>query len=140
MVRWSHVALNCGDLDTTEKFYTELFGFHRANEFTVGSMSIVFLRLGDARLELFCDPAAAPQAPGTAGQDGPDVRGTVRHVAFQVDDLAKFLAGPAATAEVTLGPLDFAEFIPGWRTVWLRDPDGVVVEVSQGYRDAAAYP
>ncbi len=46
-----------------------------------------------------------------------------------------FLAGMGAAAEVTLGPLDFSEFIAGWRTVWLRDPDGVVVEVSQGYRD-----
>ena len=38
-------------------------------------------------------------------------------------------------ADVTLGPLEFDEFIAGWKTVWLRDPDGVVVEVSQGYRD-----
>lgn len=38
-------------------------------------------------------------------------------------------------AEITAGPVDFGEFIAGWRTVWIRDPDGVVVEVSQGYRD-----
>lgn len=36
---------------------------------------------------------------------------------------------------VSLGPLEFDDFIPGWRTVWVTDPDGVVVEVSQGYRD-----
>jgi hypothetical protein len=41
----------------------------------------------------------------------------------------------AGEAEVTLGPLDFGDFIPGWRTAWVRDPDGVIVEISQGYVD-----
>ena len=36
---------------------------------------------------------------------------------------------------VSLGPLDFGSFIKGWRSVWLTDPDGLVVEVSEGYRD-----
>ena len=36
---------------------------------------------------------------------------------------------------ISLGPLSFDNFIPGWRIVWLIDPDGVIVEVSQGYRD-----
>ena len=31
--------------------------------------------------------------------------------------------------------MSFDAFIPGWRTVWVLDPDGVIVEVSQGYRD-----
>lgn len=46
-----------------------------------------------------------------------------------------FLADMDGAAEITAGPVDFGEFIAGWRTVWIRDPDGVVVEVSQGYRD-----
>jgi len=37
---------------------------------------------------------------------------------------------------VSLGPLKFDGFIAGWHSVWFTDPDGVVVEVSQGYRDA----
>lgn len=40
-------------------------------------------------------------------------------------------------ARITLGPLDFSEYIEGWRSVWLTDPDGIVVEVSQGYKDAS---
>jgi glyoxylase I family protein len=40
-------------------------------------------------------------------------------------------------AEVTLGPLGFDDFICGWRSVWLRDPDGVIVEISQGFQDDA---
>jgi len=40
-----------------------------------------------------------------------------------------------ADAQVTLGPLSFDDFIKGWRTVWLKDPNGNIVEVSQGYTD-----
>jgi glyoxylase I family protein len=36
---------------------------------------------------------------------------------------------------ISLGPLAFDAYIPGWRTVWITDPDGVIVEVSQGYTD-----
>ena len=32
--------------------------------------------------------------------------------------------------------MDFDAFIPGWRTVWVADPDGNIVEISQGFKDA----
>ncbi|MFG2496492.1 hypothetical protein ACGFSD_36360 [Streptomyces caniferus] len=46
-----------------------------------------------------------------------------------------FLAQVDGALPVSLGPLTFDEFIPGWKTVWITDPDGVVVEISQGYSD-----
>jgi glyoxylase I family protein len=36
-------------------------------------------------------------------------------------------------AHVTAGPMSFDAIIPGWRTVWVADPDGNIVEISQGY-------
>jgi len=130
-MRWSHVGLNCRDLAATEKFYQELFGFRRARAVAVGDTEIVFLRRGDAYLELFEAPDGAA-ADATA--DGPKTPGTVRHLAFQTDDLDAFL-DRSAGLPVTLGPLDFEDFLPGWRSIWFTDPDGVVVEVSQGFRD-----
>ena len=129
---WSHVALNCRDQDATESFYRGVLGFRRARTVPLGDARIVFLRLGGALLELFDaegdgGPAGAP--------DGPHAAGVPRHLAFQTDDLDAFLAGPGAGVPVSLGPLAFDDVIPGWRSVWLLDPDGVVVEVSQGYRD-----
>jgi glyoxylase I family protein len=38
-------------------------------------------------------------------------------------------------AAITQGPMDFDEYIPGWRSAWIADPNGVIVEVSQGYRE-----
>ncbi|MFD7262778.1 VOC family protein [Streptomyces sp. NPDC059874] len=131
--RWSHVGLNCKDQKTTEEFYTRYFGFTRARVVNLGDSRIVFLRKGDAYLELFAAGAGEPARE--AHDDGPQAPGRMRHLAFQTDSVDAFLAEIGEAADVTLGPLDFDDFICGWRTVWLRDPDGVIVEVSQGYED-----
>ncbi|MEV7027955.1 VOC family protein [Kitasatospora sp. NPDC093558] len=139
-MNWSHVALNCASVPVTEEFYTRWFGFERANAFVLGNVQIVFIRLGEAYLELFGPADGSPRPPGgpaLPSADGPQQRGTARHIAFQTDDVDAVLARMGDAARVTLGPLDFAEYIEGWRSVWLTDPDGVVVEVSQGYKDGA---
>ncbi|MER5931492.1 VOC family protein [Streptomyces sp. NPDC002054] len=134
-MRWSHVGLNCTDQKTTEEFYTRYFGFDRARVVNLGDAQIVFLRKGDAYLELF--PAGTEPPAGPDGNDGPQAPGRMRHLAFQTDSVDAFLADIGDAADITLGPLDFDDFICGWRTVWLRDPDGVIVEVSQGFQDEA---
>jgi glyoxylase I family protein len=129
---FSHVALNCRDPLATERFYVRHFGFRRARVIPLGNEQIVFLKSGSVYLELF---AANGQPPGPpADKDGPHYDG-VRHIAFQVDDVDAKLAAMGGDAVVTLGPLDFGAFIPGWRTVWVADPDGNIVEISQGYTD-----
>ncbi|MEU9125476.1 VOC family protein [Streptomyces sp. NPDC048506] len=136
-MHWAHVGLNCRDQHRTEEFYTRWFGFRRARVVPVGDRQIVFLRNGDAYLELFpAREAPAGQDPtGPVRADGPAQPGSVRHLAFQTDSVDDFLAALGGEAEVTLGPLGFDDVVPGWRTVWLRDPDGVIVEVGQGFRD-----
>jgi hypothetical protein len=74
--------------------------------------------------------------PGIGKLDDSELFPDPWHLAFQVDDLDAFLAG-AGELDVTLGPLAFDEYIPRWKTIWPRDPDGVVVEVSHGYVDQA---
>ncbi|MEU8517019.1 VOC family protein [Kitasatospora sp. NPDC048722] len=136
MTRWSHVGLNCRDQRRTEEYYTRWFGFRRARAVPVEGGEIVFLRNGDAHLELL--PATGESVtPGRA--DGPGTPGTVRHIAFQTDDVDTVLTRMGPAAHVLLGPLDFDDLLPGWRAVWLRDPDGVVVELGQGYRDQDAH-
>jgi glyoxylase I family protein len=134
--RWSHTALNCADPARTEAFYTRWFGFVRVRAIPVPDGQIVFLRNGPVLLELF----ATPGDPSDAEQDGPRRTGAVRHIAFETDDLDAFLARMGDEAQLSLGPLSFDDVLAGWRTVWLRDPDGLVVEVSQGYRDEGPHP
>jgi glyoxylase I family protein len=134
MIRWSHVGLNCRDQAATEDYYTRWFGFDRARSFPIGEdREIVFLKKDDIYLELF--PGASAVDPVSDPGDGPQDAGTARHLAFQTDDVDEVLVRMGEAAQVTLGPLSFDDAIPGWRTVWLADPDGVIVEVSQGYRD-----
>ena len=45
-----------------------------------------------------------------------------------------------ADARITAGPMDFDAFIPGWRSAWVADPDGNIVEISQGYVDESDPP
>lgn len=135
-VRWAHVGLNCRDQRRTEQFYRELFGFRRARVVSADGVQVVFLRQGDVYLELF---DSSGEALEVSTGDGPARPGVVRHLAFQVDNLDAFLDAAGPGLDISLGPLAFDEFIPGWRTVWLKDPDGVVVEVSQGYTDQPEY-
>ncbi len=133
-LRFSHVALNCTDPLATERFYSRYFGFQRARVIPLGDDNqIVFIRSGDVYLELFRASGGGPGAQPE--KDGPGYAAFARHIAFQVDDVDAKLAEMGSDARVTLGPLDFNDFIPGWRTVWVADPDGLIVEISQGYTD-----
>ena len=131
---FSHIGLNCRDMATTEAFYTDIFGFKRARVLDIGEnpgdLQIIFLKLGSMYLELF-------QAEGDANPhaaDGSHQAGLIRHLAFQVEDVDAVLA-TLDNPDITLGPAAFDDFIAGWKTVWVRDPDGNIVEISQGFQD-----
>jgi glyoxylase I family protein len=120
-------------MDAVEAFYTRHFGFRRARVIQIGAdKSIVFLKAGAVYLELFGATDEPPFAPPE--NDGPAWPG-VRHMAFQVDDVDEKLAEIGSDAEVTLGPLTFDDFIPGWKSAWVRDPEGNIIEISQGFVD-----
>ena len=90
-------------------------------------------------MELF---SADEPSPAPAGQgDGPHNPG-VRHLAFKVDDLDASLSrmGYEIRRRITRGPCDFSAFIPGWRTAWIADPEGNIVEISQGFVDEDSPP
>jgi glyoxylase I family protein len=131
-VMFHHFALTCSDPIAVERFYTKHFAFKRARVIPLGNQQIVFIKAENVYLELFQKEEEAPVAPSAA--DGPHYPGW-RHIAFKVDDLDAKLAEMGDEARITLGPLDFSDFIPGWRTVWIADPDGSIVEISQGYVD-----
>jgi len=130
--RFAHTAVSCKDIGRIEDFYVTHFGFHRARCIPVGDTKIVFIKAGDVYLELFEAEGASPLPPFVA--DGPHYPG-LRHIAFQVDDVDAKLAALGGAVTVTLGPLAFDDFIPGWKSVWVSDPEGNIIEISQGYVD-----
>ncbi|MGA2379243.1 MAG: VOC family protein [Spirochaetia bacterium] len=129
---FSHVSLNCNDPLAVERYYSRHFGFTRARVIPLGQQQIVFIKSGSMYIEIF--NATENRPVPAAGKDGPGYPG-VRHIAFKVDSVDAKLREMGKDARITLGPLDFDDFIPGWRTVWVADPEGNVVEISQGYLD-----
>jgi glyoxylase I family protein len=132
---FSQVAITCKDAIATERFYTKYFGFRRARVAKLpDGAQIVFIKMGDSAfyLEIFQAKEESPIAPAT--NDGYNFP-SVRHLAFKVSSVDAKLAELGADAKITLGPLNFDDYIPGWRTVWLADPDGRVIELSEGFVD-----
>src|SRR5262245_21635802 len=123
-LQFSHVAISCKDPIAVERFYTRHFGFRRARVIPLGEEQIVFLRSGNVYLELFQAKGEAPVPP--ADRDGPAYPGW-RHIAFQVDDVDAKLKEMGGEAKISRAPLDLNDLSPGWRTIWLKDPEGNVV-------------
>ena len=136
-VHFAHVAMACKDPIAIEQFYARHFGFQRARVVSLGEEQIVYIKSGPLYLELFPAKEEAPLPPSR--EDGPWYPGW-RHLAFQVDDVDAKLAEMGKDAQVTLGPLGFDDFISGWRTVWVSDPEGNILEISQGYVDQPEPP
>lgn len=132
---FSQIALTCKDTAVTEEFYTKYFGFQRARVIKLPNGDrIVFLKMLDCAvyLELFEAKEKSPVPPAT--NDGPQYP-AVRHLAFKVDNIDAKMAEIGDAAQITQGSQDFGAYIPGWRTVWIADPDGRIVEISQGFVD-----
>jgi len=132
-----HVSMSCKDPILVERFYTKHFGFKRARVAPIPGGQIVFIKSGDVYLEIFRAEEDAPVPP--ADKDGPHYPGW-RHIAFKVDDIDAKLKQMGDDAKVTLGPLSFDNFIQGWRTVWIADPEGNIIEITQGYQDQVNPP
>ncbi len=133
-MQFHHLSLNCNDQLAIERFYSQHFGFHRARVIDLpDGRQIVFLSDGDIYLELFPAQGARP-ASLDANNEGLLYPG-VRNFSFQVDDVEAQLAAMGNDARITFGPLSFDAFIPGWRSVWLSDPEGNIVQVTQGFTD-----
>jgi glyoxylase I family protein len=130
-----HIALNCRDQKEIELYYTRHFGFTRARVVSLGQgQEIVFLKGSGFHLELF----HTDNEPGlpAATADGRQLPSVIRHLAFKVDDVDAQLAAMGEDGKrITSGPMNFYDFIPGWRSAWLSDPEGNIVEISQGYVD-----
>jgi glyoxylase I family protein len=130
----SQLAITCADQSVTEAWYTKNFGFRRARVAKLpDGKEIIFLKMADSSfyLELFASDQDSPLPQAT--NDGYTFPG-FRHLAFKVDDVDKKLL-EIDSPVISLGPLDFDSYIPGWRTVWILDPDGRVIEISQGFMD-----
>lgn len=126
-MKFGHIALNCLDVRLTERFYSRFFGFSRDRDVTIGDNKLIFISSGDVTFELFEGNVQAdvPQTPTGSSDDG------FRHLAVRVSDVESILSAIAGEAEITQGPLDLSGYGLSSTVVWLRDPDGRILELYQ---------
>jgi len=114
--RINHVSVSATDLEESVRFYEELFGMERIPTPRFQE-EVVWLRLGDQQLHLFL-----------RGDGEPPYR---HHFALDVDDFDSVYR--AARERGLLDSETFHQPIRahprGWVQMYVRDPDGNLVEV-----------
>jgi len=129
---FSHIGVVANDPIKLENFYVKYFGFKRTRVYAPGPDQVVMIKSGDMYFEIFkATEASKDGAPKEAGPMFP----CWRHICFKVDDLDSKLKEIGEAAKITLGPADMSQFIEGMKVAWLADPEGNIIELSQGYKD-----
>jgi len=117
-----HIAINCVDMPISIDFYGRILGLKQLQTADCGDFDITYFALPNgSRLELF-DYHGKNQMHSRVESDG-----GLRHVAFQVEDVAaheKLLK--AEGVEITLSTCDLPTL--GARVLLFLDPNGVTIE------------
>ncbi len=118
-----HVSLRCRDLEKTITFYESMFGARvllRRN--LAEGKRIVFLRLGTTMIELM------DMGPALEGGDPREYYG-VHHLGLKTNDFqAQYHSLKEKGADFLGEPFEPKK---GIQLVFLRDPNGAVIELSQ---------
>jgi catechol 2,3-dioxygenase-like lactoylglutathione lyase family enzyme len=134
-VRFDHVAVTVHDMERSVGFYRDLLGFEVVGQLLLDgdAFKIVYLRSGEAHLELFAFRGTAAETPVGV----PDTVGGFKHLALQTKEVDAVAARlKAAGVTFTVEPTDAAG---GVRLAFFRDPDGNLLELVSGVPDVAPY-
>ncbi len=122
-----HLALICSDMEATVRFYTEVLNMRLAKVITNRddpTSTHVFLDMGGGNMLAFFDFPEHGPAPAVRGI------GSMHHVALKAD------AEKYRAIVQTLKSRNIQHDIHGSEeagSVYLRDPDNILVEVTTGY-------
>ena len=142
-----HGGVTVSDMETSRNFYRHLLGLTQVSDRLVDEESVLAVTHAQVAGVRVCmlqvpgepvyveliqygDGAAARRAdhePSTAGHG---------HLCFYVDDLRSMWRDlqAAGVESVSDGPVDLSERIAGTWCIYLRDPDGYLIELFQGPR------
>jgi len=122
--RWTHITINCSNIDAAVDFYT-----------SVGGFTIVRDRRIEGRLNVWLGPPTNPDEDPTfvlvIVQD--EVKARLDHFGFQCDSRAEVdrVAETARRQNILVEPPVDVGGVVGYFTM-IRDPDGHLVEFTFG--------
>lgn len=124
-----HLAIRCRDINASVDYFQRLFGAQVIlQRYLTNDRRIVFLRLGDTMLELMSMGKAAEPVD-------PREHYGVHHIGIKTNDFASALEELKAKGADFLG--EPFEPTPGIKLVFIREPNGAVIELAQ--RDAQVF-
>lgn len=124
LIRWTHITINCSDIDASVAFYTSFCG-----------LTIVRDRRVEGRHNVWLGPATKrdedPVFVLVIVQD--EVKARLDHFGFQCDSRAEVdrIAATAREQDILVEPPVDVGGVVGYFTM-LRDPDGHLVEFTFG--------
>lgn len=134
LIGFEHVGTTSGNLDQTIAFYCDLLGLRLVLRKPQASGELAFLDAGGGMLEVF-----APNTGISPAGDVPPDQAGMRHVTFAVTELDAMIAR-LETAGVLIverpRPAHNTELIK--RVAFVRDPDGIMVELIERAATRAA--
>lgn len=118
-----HLAIRCRDINASVDYFQRLFGAQVIlQRYLTNERRIVFLRLGDTMLELMSMGKAAEPVD-------PREHYGVHHIGIKTNDFE------SAVKELKAKGADFLgepfEPTPGIKLVFIREPNGAVIELAQ---------
>jgi glyoxylase I family protein len=125
-----HVGVSVSDLDRSVAFYVQNFGFHCERLIDLPDHGrVALLRRAGFAIEMFAFAGALPLPPDRRTPTTDLQTVGVKHFALQADDIigaAAFLRrrGVEFISDVTMG-------VRGLRRFFVRDPDGVAIEITE---------
>src|SRR3954471_1395318 len=125
-----HVALTVANIEKSVAWYKDIFQAEILERYSKKGATIVHLKIGNARLELF--------EFGTYTEPLPDYRRTLtddlhvvgtKHVCFEAKDLSERRRELEGKGVIFGSEIETAGF--GGKYFFLKDPDGILIELYQ---------
>lgn len=131
-INLAHVAISVKNLDVSENFYNKNFGFTRSEHYQITSdnnFTITLLENGPIVLELFSFNKSNPLPESEKALTTSLETIGVKHFAFYVDsieDVQRLLESNNVRFEN-----EISVFENGDRYLFIKDPDGILVEIME---------
>ena len=127
-----HVSISTRCLDDTRKFYEDVLGFEVGARPKLASTGYWLYSDGKATIHVVLNEKEAPAAPIKATAEEMQDTGIDNHIAFTVED------GKQVTDRLTelgYGYWDRDLSDRGLYQVFVKDPNGVILELNDYYRE-----
>lgn len=126
-----HVGITVRDLDATIAWYEQHLGFKRLTNFGFPGARVAFIGRGDLRLEFFQIETATPMEEGRKKGESMLGFGGINHFAIFVEDLDGTLEELKAKGVEQAHTLDTVPDGSGDRYTFIRDNEGMLIELYQ---------